>query len=145
MYTKGIEAIGGLIMTIGVSIILGKMLGVIFLGVGIGVFINARLYMGMVNELKNTVALRYLGGVIAMILGAMVISVHNIWELSWVVVITIVGWLMLIKGIAYVVFPSAMARLLDMYSKNKSGVKIRINASISVILGVILLYISCQR
>jgi RsiW-degrading membrane proteinase PrsW (M82 family) len=42
--------------------------------------------------------------------GLAIILSHNVWEMSWRVVITLFGWGALIKGITYVTFPGLIMR-----------------------------------
>jgi len=44
-------------------------------------------------------------GAFASIIGLLIILNHNIWTADYRVVITIMGWLALIKGVAYLAFP----------------------------------------
>jgi hypothetical protein len=47
---------------------------------------------------KNT-ALTYFMGFTAVIIGFLMMNYHNVWEKNWTVLITIMGWLALIKGV----------------------------------------------
>ncbi len=49
--------------------------------------------------LKNEDGL-FIGGIIGLLFGAFVVSVHNIWVMDWPVIITILGWRSWIKGVA---------------------------------------------
>jgi hypothetical protein len=44
-------------------------------------------------------------GLMSLILGITSVLLHNIWELNWHVVITIFGWLALLKGIIVLAWP----------------------------------------
>jgi hypothetical protein len=44
-------------------------------------------------------------GLMSLILGITSVLLHNIWELDWHVVITIFGWLALVKGIIVLAWP----------------------------------------
>ena len=41
----------------------------------------------------------------AIIIGLINILFHNIWELNWKLIITLIGWLALFKGLSLFVFP----------------------------------------
>jgi len=49
--------------------------------------------------------MQYFFGAYSLIIGLLIVSGHNIWEADYRVVITIIGWLALIKGIAYFILP----------------------------------------
>jgi hypothetical protein len=44
-------------------------------------------------------------GLMSLILGITSVLLHNVWELDWHVVITIFGWLALLKGIIVLAWP----------------------------------------
>ena len=44
-------------------------------------------------------------GLMSLILGITSVLLHNVWELNWHVVITIFGWLALLKGIIVLAWP----------------------------------------
>jgi hypothetical protein len=44
-------------------------------------------------------------GLMSLILGITSVLLHNIWELNWHVVITVFGWLALLKGIIVLAWP----------------------------------------
>ena len=68
--------------------------------------------------LKNTAAL-YLGGIMAVVAGLLIVTFHNIWEPSWIVVITVFGWLSLLKGLMLLTFPKAFSFWRSMFSKER--------------------------
>ncbi len=80
----------------------------------------------------------FFSGIIALLLGAFVISVHNIWTAGWPVVITVIGWLSLIKGIWLLFYPS-LAESFSFMFKNTS-VYFRVNGILILLLGMFLLY-----
>ena len=42
----------------------------------------------------------------AIIIGVLIIENHNYWEKSWIVIITLIGWMAVIKGIILIAFPT---------------------------------------
>ena len=46
----------------------------------------------------------FIVGLISFILGLITVLLHNIWEANWSIMITIFGWIALIKGIARIAF-----------------------------------------
>ncbi len=47
----------------------------------------------------------FLLGLINVILGVALVLSYNVWELNWEVIITIVGWLVLLRGVIILFFP----------------------------------------
>ena len=90
------------------SLLLAKIFGLTYLIVGLGILLNKDRYRDMLNEFLKQKALLYLSGVLALIVGLVIVLYHNVWEASWVVIITIIGWAALIKGIVLLLAPQAL-------------------------------------
>ena len=50
---------------------------------------------------------------IAIIVGLLNILFHNIWEPNWKLIITLIGWLALFKGLSLFIFPKRTVKWLD--------------------------------
>lgn len=57
-------------------------------------------------------------GLIAFLLGLWTVLLHNLWVNDWRVVITIFGWLSLLKGISYLLWPSIIVSFAKIYRNN---------------------------
>ena len=95
------------------SILIAKIISVIYLSVGVGGIVSADHYRRIQDDMFKNTALTYFMGCTAAIIGCLIVNYHNIWEHNWTVVITIIGWLALIKGVTIIVFP----KLLQRFSK----------------------------
>ncbi|MBN2096297.1 hypothetical protein JW752_02745 [Candidatus Peregrinibacteria bacterium] len=105
------------------SIFIAKLFAVVYLMVGLGMLLSPSYYQkAMADMLKNPIVF-YLGGIMAALAGFLIVTYHNIWESSWVVVITIFGWLGLLKGFMFLVFPGHIAFWQKMF-KNKGHILI---------------------
>ena len=75
----------------------------------------------------------YLSGLLSMLGGLAVINAHPSWSRDWRVVITIIGWLLLVGGIVRIVLPDIMVKLgSTLYG---SPTALPIVAVISLVLG----------
>jgi len=95
----------------GMTFFIAKILGALYMVIGIGVLLNVKTYMKMMDDFINNAALIYVTGVGVLIGGFAIVLTHNVWVLDWPVIITIMGWSALLKGIALIVFPDAMISL----------------------------------
>ena len=87
------------------SILVAKIVSVIYLSAGLGAIFSANHYRKLLDDMVNNTALTYLMGFTAVVVGFLLVSYHNIWVKDWTVLITIIGWLALLKGIVLIVFP----------------------------------------
>ena len=80
------------------SIFLARLLGPLLLAVGAGILINSKPFHTMASEVVRSVTLVYLFGLFDFAAGLAIVLTHNVWAANWRVLITILGWLMLIRG-----------------------------------------------
>jgi hypothetical protein len=55
----------------------------------------------------NIPGVTFLNGVLLFVGGISVIRVHNCWVRSWTILITLIGWLIIILGLLRMFFPTA--------------------------------------
>jgi hypothetical protein len=118
------------------SIFLAKLMGPLLLAVGIGVFVNGAIYRLLADEFLRSRALIYLSGLITMTAGLAIVLTHNVWRADWAVIITILGWLLLIGGAFRIVMPQGTERIGRRLLKEKHG--LTIGGIVWVALGAIL-------
>jgi hypothetical protein len=80
------------------SLFLARLLGPLLLAVGASLLISPGVFRAMANEVVRSVTLVYLFGLFDFAAGLAIVLVHNVWAADWRVLITILGWLMLIRG-----------------------------------------------
>jgi uncharacterized protein YjeT (DUF2065 family) len=121
-----------------VSIFIAKLIGLIYLVIGLGLIFNPKYYHKMFNDLLNDAPLTYISGMLALVIGLLFVIFHNIWLGSWVVVITVFGWLALVKGVLLLVFPKAMKK----FSKGlfKTSNVLMLDGFIGLIFGLVFVY-----
>ena len=98
------------------SIFLAKVIGIWSLVSGISLIKNTKYIRNFVRKIVNEQLSLWIGGLLALIIGALLVVSHNIW-VGWPMIITIIGWLSLIKGIFYMVFPEKIKDLIKWYLK----------------------------
>src|SRR5262245_36429617 len=90
------------------SHIFAKVLGLYFLAIGLAFLINPNRFRNIYQDTVRDQNFLLLGAIIALILGAFIISIHNKWIWGWQVIITILGWWSFIKGFGLLVYPEAL-------------------------------------
>lgn len=79
-----------------------------------------------------------MGGIIALLFGAIVIGLHNHWVMEWPIIITLLGWWSLIKGFGLLVYPD-FTKIFS-FIQNRSDTFYRLISLLYNILGLFLLY-----
>jgi hypothetical protein len=84
-----------------------QALAIVYLSIGVGMLVDKKHYKKLFDEVfKDTLGM-YLGGIIALVMGFALVTYHNEWVQDWTVLITIIGWLALVKGVMLLAFPGA--------------------------------------
>lgn len=77
-------------------------------------------------------------GLINVILGLLLVLMHNVWVYDWRVIITLLAWSILIKGVMRLYAPEKIMGLIARFVKPRA---IIISSSIFLLLGIYLAYI----
>ena len=123
------------------SIFIARTLGVIYLTVGIGLFLFRETYILAYRKILENPGYALLGGFVAIVGGMAMVSYHNLWVSDWRVLVTIVGWIALIKGILLLLIPP-YTNLFKGLLQMQKGKGITITA---ILMGVIFTYLGFFR
>ena len=93
------------------SKLIAKIASVIYLSASVGAFFGADYYRKIADDLFSNAGLTYLAGFITVIVGLLIVTHHNRWTKNWTVLITILGWLALVKGIFLITLPQFVQSL----------------------------------
>ncbi len=93
------------------ALVIARILGPMYVIVAVGLFVNAPAYQRVFEEFLERPVLAYLGGLLALIFGLVVLAFHPVWRADWTFIVTLIGWMGLIKGTLLVIVPSAVIRL----------------------------------
>ena len=101
------------------SIFVAKIFGLCYLIIGIGFLFNRQVFRQIMEDYCKNAALVFYGGLISLAVGLAIVLNHNVWTMHWPVIITILGWLAILKGIWIIVFPGSLQQFMGAYLENK--------------------------
>ncbi|KTD46238.1 Integral membrane protein (PIN domain superfamily) [Legionella quateirensis] len=122
-----------------------ESLHTLFFAQGIGLYLiiiaiimltRAAYYQEMLTHLKVGSATIVVAATMGLIIGILMVLVHNIWIWESDVLITIIAWLLVIKSVMWLAFPECMVKYTE---KVYSGRGYYLVAIIAAIIGIILL------
>jgi hypothetical protein len=90
---------------------IARLVGPLFVVLGVGILLNRTLYADMVAEAVRLPTLIYLSGLLALTAGLAILNVYRAWTSDWRVIITVLGWLFVIAGVIRIVLPRVTASL----------------------------------
>ena len=116
-----------------------QLLGIIYLAVGLGMLTTPDFYRKLLEDCtKDSLAL-YLGGLLALAAGFIVITFHNTWTKDWAVIITIFGWAAFLKGLFLILMPRVLFKVTNFFKETKKLMAVW--STIVIILGVLLCWL----
>lgn len=121
------------------SIFLAKVLGLYLVVFGIAMLLHAKRIKAIINDIDSNPTLLLFSGIIPLILGALLVAGHEVWEANWRMVITLIGWLAFIKGAIRVTAPQVAIRVDKKFIKQP--INLKICAIVVLLLGIFLCYV----
>ena len=118
--------------------LMGPVLLIMGIGTALGLFgvgMEPGDYAGLMKEMTS-LPFTILFGVLALLAGLAIVNAHNLWVSDWRVIITVVGWLAIIRGVLSLLFPAKMHTIGETITANTSGPVI--TALIFLVVGAIL-------
>jgi|TARA_B100001971_G_C17849411_1_gene362603 hypothetical protein len=122
-------------MVMEISIFFARLWGSFFIIFGLLFIITRQL--GKTIEMTDDKSFVISTGYITLLMGLVTVILHNIWVADWRIVVTILGWSTLLKGISKVGFPEQIHKQAQRFKKKQW-----ISAVIIILLGIFLLWMS---
>lgn len=121
-----------------ISLFLAKVMGLYFVIISLSVLINKNRMLSIITGIIQNPSLQFMMGLNILIIGIILILSHNVWVASWQIIITIISWLILFKGILNITFPSLAQSMTKPFLH--SQVMPYISVLINFLLGLFLCY-----
>lgn len=88
---------------------LAELFGIVLVATSLALLINQNNLKRLLDSAEDDKAL-FCWGVKSLIVGVAMILAYNVWMQSWQVIITIIGWLALIKGLLMLFLPNIVKK-----------------------------------
>jgi hypothetical protein len=116
--------------------LMGPVLLVMGIGMALGLWLSPDVYTGVMKDFMGNIALIWLVGILALVTGLAIVNVHNMWVGDWRVIITILGWLAILRGVVSLLFPAKIQAIGNRMVESNAGCVL--GALALVVLGAIL-------
>lgn len=120
------------------SIYLAKLLGLYFVIMGMAVFFRTAHYQRSLKEISGSDAIMNIISILPLAVGLSIVIGHNVWVKNWTVLITIAGWVILIKGVCRLFFYKRTMKHMEKIADRKSLLSFA--GFIMFVVGVVLSY-----
>jgi len=94
------------------AIVVEKLIGFMYGILGISIVINPKQWLYFVDEFRTKPHKMYYFAFLLLPLGLAVVLLHNIWVWSPTVIVTIFGWLLIVKASFYLLVPKLSIKLI---------------------------------
>lgn len=115
------------------SFVLAQVFGLYLLVMVVVLLSRASFYKELVQRMEPHSPGLIVGGSFGLMLGLLLVVIHNIWVLEPRVAVTIVSWIILIKSILWLAFPECMTSATK---KVYSGIGYYIMILIFLVVGI---------
>ena len=111
--------------------------GPVALALGISMLVNRDLFPEIVHQIQTNYPLIIIAGAIVLTAGLAIVKMHNVWS-GWPALITLLGWLLIVGGVARIILPRQMAEIATHIIPNP-GLLV-VPAALLTLAGVFLTY-----
>jgi len=118
-----------------VSVFFAQLLALICLVTGIGMLADKERFRALYDEMMRSAPIMYLMGTCSLLLGYLIVSFHNIWVNNWTVLITVIGWIALAKGVVIIVAPNLVLNRARFWLT-----RMQLAGAVTFVLGLVLGY-----
>ena len=120
------------------------MLGPVLVVLSISEALNLRLMMAEIGP--TAVHVIYLNGTLLFVAGLSIVRIHNYWVAGWPVLVTLMGWFMILSGLIRMFAPIGGAELgLDSQRPEQSIIVIYAVLVVLLAIGVVLTFKAFTR
>jgi len=116
---------------------LAEIFGILLVVLPLAMLINQKYLKTLLQAVKDDKT-SFCLGITALVIGLSMVLAYNVWEKSWQVVITIIGWLILLKGLALLFLPEFVRKWV---SKVENASFVPYALIIAVFIGLIITYL----
>ena len=125
------------------SIFLAKLIGPILLVAGVAMLVNRKDLDALAQEVLRSRLMLFLFGLIDLSVGLAIVLTHNVWAADWRIIITLLGWLLLVRGAVRLLIPDQVRALGTKFLGNANVVTGSLAAV--TVLGLVLSYFGYVR
>lgn len=115
---------------------LAEVWGISIVIVSFALLLNEKYLKTLFAEVENNATMLF-WGVVTLVIGLAMVLSYNVWDKSWQVIITIFGWLSLIKGAAILFVPESIKKWTR---KIESSSYLPYALVVAIIIGLVLTY-----
>ncbi len=95
-----------------ISLIAAKILGIYFVISGLFLMFKGKTLPALLKDLFDHPAITYVIGIVLVFLSTIFLIQADVWDGTWRSIVTILMWLILFKGLAWIFIPEKLHKLV---------------------------------
>lgn len=119
------------------SIFFAKLIGFYLIIVLTALLINYPRYKHILIKTAKPSATAFFG-MFSLLFGLAIVLLHNIWVWDWRVLITLIGWFSILRGVVRLFFPDWSKKMVVKFAKNKTYMVVM--STVFIAIGIFLLF-----
>jgi len=92
------------------SVFFAQIIGLYLLSVSLASLIHQNRFKKVAQEVMASPVLLATIGRKSLLIGLIILIPHDLWVCKWPVLITLIGWIMVLRGLMLLFFPKAVVR-----------------------------------
>ena len=101
------------------TIFLARAIGLFGVISTLAIILRYEKFLEIEKSIAKNITTIYLSGFLIVMTGALLVAGHNIWIWDWPVMITLLGWVALLKGLLRIFFPDTVVMLINKKRNNR--------------------------
>ena len=93
--------------------VFAQVFGLVAIFVSMGLLLNMSNAKKMARNMIATASGYIIGGLLPLLVGCLVVTQHNKWVFGWPLLITLIGWFLLVIGVFRCWFVNTWQRLME--------------------------------
>ena len=106
------------------SMFLAKAFSIYLFIMSVAVFMNGSHLKSVIKDLVSSPAILAQSGALMVIVGITLVLNHHVWTPDWHGLVTLLSWIILVKGTVRLAFPDVAKDMLNKCSQSKNGMQI---------------------
>ena len=98
--------------------LIAGLIGPVMVAIGIAMLLNRQAFPEMVTQVAQNYAIIFLSGALSLLAGVAIVRVHNVWTGGWPVIVTILGWLLIVGGVARMWCPQKASEIATTFGND---------------------------
>lgn len=121
------------------TITLAQYMGPVLIATGLGIFFSRNYYTKVYRDLEKETLAVFMSGITILTAGIAIVVHHNKWDSLLAGIITLIGWLSILKGLVLIIKPQVADNLGEKVANSKLFGLI---AVLATVLGVYVTYMA---